>query len=103
MGQPVLYLFMTKFKPSWWELSEEERIKMMTKVGASCDEVGRKGLVMANCEWSTAEYHVFGVEEYPSIEALQKHLANQREMGFLQHLEETYIVGTPWESQADDD
>jgi hypothetical protein len=102
MGQPVIFLFMGSMKKSWSELSEEEQSQMMAKVGASRDEVGGKGIVGAWCEWSTPDYQFFGVEEYPSIDALRKHIAAQREMGFTDHLEETYVVGRRWESQADD-
>ena len=95
MGERVIYLFLASTKDSWYELPEEEQNKMMAKVGESRDAAGGKGIVTASCEWSTPDFQFFGVEEYPSIQALQGHMARQREMGFMAHLEETYVVGTP--------
>ena len=100
MGQPVLFLWMARATDSWNELSEEEQNAMMAKVGESLDRVGGKNIVMASCEWSTPDFQFCGVEEFPSIAALQKHINDQREMGYLDHGESTYVVGTPWE---DDD
>jgi hypothetical protein len=43
-------------------------------------------------------YTLFGVEEYPSIDAPNGHIDAQRRMGFSQHIEEARVVGVPWES-----
>ncbi len=51
-------------------------------------------------EGSTREYEFFGVEGFSSIEALQGHMTRQREMGFTAHLEETTVIGTPWEPEV---
>ena len=68
----------------------------MEKLQEASDAAGRTGIVIADCEWSTADWQFFGVEEFPSIEALSKYIAALREIGFSQHVDETYVVGTPW-------
>jgi hypothetical protein len=103
MGERVINLFMGRMKESWYELPEEEQSQMMEKVGASLDEVGAKRIVIANCEWSRSDYQFFGVQEYPSIEALRKHMEAQRAMGFSSYVESTRVVGTSWESEGDDE
>jgi chlorite dismutase len=102
MGQPVLLLFMSRMKDSWYELSEEERDALMDKYQQADDEIGVKHLADGSCEWSTPEYHFIGAREYPSIKAIQKHFDVLREIGFADHVEKnTYVVGTSWESQGD--
>jgi len=102
MGERVLNLFMASRKKSWYELSEEEHESLSGKMNQAFEEVGGKRPVFADCSWSTPDYEMFGVEEFPSIEALRQYMAALREMGFSQHMEETYVIGTPWESQPDD-
>ena len=98
MGKPVVYLFLARWDESWFDLSDEEHASLLAAVTKSRDDVGGKGIVGADCDWSTPEWHFFGVEEFPSIEALQKHIRNQQELGFTDYLEETFVVGTPWEA-----
>ena len=97
MGERVLYLFMTRAKDSWWELSEEEKNALGEKVSESFQKVGGKPVISASCEWSNPKYQMFGVQEFPSIAALRQHFDDQRELGFTKHLEGEYVVGTPWE------
>lgn len=96
MGQPVRHLYLARRKDSWYHLSDEKRNALMEKVHASIDANGGRVVAGAHCEWSTAQYEFFGIEDYPSVEALRKHLAAQREFGFSQHFEEMTFVGTPW-------
>ena len=98
MGQPVLVLWLNKAKESWYSVPEEERQAMFAKLSKADEELGGKSIVNAGCEWSTPQYDYFGVYEYPSIEAVQKYFAAQRESGFSEHMESIYVVGTPWGS-----
>jgi hypothetical protein len=88
---------MTRAKDSWWELSVEERSELGGKVREYFEKVGGKPVISASCEWSNPKYPDFGVQEFPSVAALRQHFEDQRELGFLQHLDGEYVVGTPWE------
>ena len=102
MGQPVLFLYMYKAKDSYWEFSDEEKEETGKRIRESFQAVGGKQIVSANCEWSNPDYAGFGVQEFPSIEALQQHFADGHEIGYLKHIEETYIVGTRITPDEDD-
>ena len=94
MPKPVLLLYLIRMNDSWFQLSEEGREEMQAKAKESFDSVGGKILVMADCEWSSGQWEGFAVLEFPDVEALQKHMADEREMGFSQHYEEMIILGT---------
>jgi len=101
MGQRILYLFMGRIKGSWYEMPQQEQDELGARVRESFAKSGGKRLGMADCSWSSSQWEWFGMQEFPSIEALQKHIEEQREMGFLAHIEEEmHIVGTPWESEG---
>ena len=97
MGERVIYLYLASLNESWYELSEQEQDAMLADVNESLDAVGGRRIVSARCEWSTPDFQFFGVEEYPGIGALREHMERQREIGFTDYLEETYVVGTPGE------
>jgi len=70
----------------------------MAKVGESFERSGGKFIGAYDCSWSTPKWHMFGMETYPSIEALREHITRQREIGWLQYIEEEEaVVGVPWE------
>lgn len=95
MGETVRHLYLGSLRDSWYQLSEEERESLLERVRASIDANGGRRVVSARCEWSTKEFQFFGVEEFPSIAALRKHLALQEEIGFSQHIDEKIFVGVP--------
>ena len=97
MAQKLLYLWMARVKPSFLALPDEERKALQAKVMESADKLGIRILAVADCTWSSSCYHVFGVEEYPSIGAIREHIEAQRKLGWLDHFEQECIVGTPLE------
>jgi quinol monooxygenase YgiN len=100
MAHPIYFLFLARPKRSWYELSEKERQAMDAKIRKSLADVGAKVVLGADCSWSSGQWQFFGVEEYPDIEALQKHVATQHEIGFSQHMEELDFLGSPMPPSA---
>jgi hypothetical protein len=88
-------LYLGKPTQKWFDLSEEEREVTLAKVVKSLHDVGGKGLVAADCSWSSGQWHFFGVQEFPDLESLQKHVADCHEIGWPQYIEETDFVGSP--------
>jgi hypothetical protein len=95
MAKSVYFLYLAKTRPSWFQLPEKEQAAMVAKLRQSVADVGGKSLISPDCSWSSGRWDLFGVEEYPNIEALQKHIADQRQIGFTQHVEEQDFLGTP--------
>ena len=70
--KPIIRLFFAKIKEAFYELSEEEKIEFMVKDRKNLDELGCKVLMMIDCRWSNEEWNYIGIEEWPSLEALEK-------------------------------
>ena len=64
-------MLFAKIKEAFYKLSEDETKEIMLKDRKNLDELGYKWW-MINCSWSTKEWDVIGLEEWPSIEALEK-------------------------------
>ena len=70
--KPIIRLLFAKIKEAFYALSEEEKQEFMLKDRKNLDELGCKVLMMIDCRWSNEEWNYIGVEEWPTIEALEK-------------------------------
>jgi hypothetical protein len=70
--KPIIRLFFAKIKEAFYNLSEEEKKEFMRKDRENLDELGCKIMMMVDCRWSNEEWNFIGVEEWPTIEALEK-------------------------------
>jgi len=77
-GKPVTRLFFVKMKDAFIDLSDEEKAAYMQKDRANLDELGMKAVSMINCGWSTDEWDYIGIEQWPSLEAIKKREAFEK-------------------------
>jgi len=77
--KPITRLFFVKMKNTFLELSDEEKADYVTKDRANLDKLGMKAVSMVNCGWSTDEWDYIGIEEWPSMEAIKKREAFERD------------------------
>jgi len=78
-------------------LSPEEQQDRLAKVGAALEQVGGKPVVICAPGWSNEQWQVFGVEEFPDIEAVQKHTQLLNELNWGRYLTSVSILGTKLE------
>ena len=98
--KPIIRLLFAKIKKAFYDLSEEEMMAFMVKDRKNLDELGCK-FWMIDCSWSTEEWNVIGVEEWPSIEALEKRAKfENEELQKFRYVESKTYLGTR-ESSAD--
>ena len=97
MAQSVYSLFLLKASEAWYQLSEEEQAALMAKVDESREKVGGKIVVTCDSSWSSEQWPAFGVEEFPDIEAVQKHAQELNELNWFRYVETMTILGTKWE------
>ena len=69
--KPIIRLLFAKIKPAFYKLSGKEQQEFMIKDRKNLDELGCKVLMMIDCRWSNEEWNYIGVEEWPSLEALE--------------------------------
>jgi len=96
MATPISKLFMGRPTEAWHQLSKDEQAALLGKVTAALEQVGGKGVVLCDSSWSSEEWPVFGVEEFPNIEAVQQHAALLREFNWYRYLESRTLLGKAW-------
>jgi len=94
--KPIIRVVLNKFKEAGYRLSEEKWKELGDKDAKNIEEVGGKYIFVARCYWSDGEWEWFVVDEFPDIEALQKHVKLEEELELPRYLERKFYVGTPW-------
>ena len=97
MAGPIYKLWMTKYKDAWYQLSEEERNGHLAKVGEALKKVDGKTIKTCMSAWSTEQWQVFGMEEFPDVEAVREHTALLQELNHFRYFESVSMLGTKWE------
>jgi len=94
---PIYKFWQATFNEAWYQLSKEEQGQRLAKVQAALEQVGGKVVVLCDSSWSNEEWSGFGVEEFPHIEAVQKHTQLLNELNWNRYLRGTSMLGTKLE------
>ncbi len=65
-------LFFAKIKPTFFELSESERMNFMSTDRQNLDDLGMKAVSMIQCAEFDDKWDYIGVESWPSMEAIEQ-------------------------------
>ena len=94
-SKPIIRFYFAKMKKAFEELPDEEKIDFMRKDRENLDELGMRAISMVNCSWSNDEWDYVGVEQWPSMEAIEKREEfENNELGVPKYVEFKTILGT---------
>jgi len=91
---PIYKGFMGRPLAPWYELSQEELHALLGKVEEAFKQAGGNRLVICDSSWSSDEWRVSGVEEYPDIESVQRFTAALNEINWFYYIESRSVLGT---------
>ena len=94
MAGPIYKLWMMRLTEAGHQLSEEEQNAAVAKVNEAMEKVGGKRVVLCKSRWASEQWEYFGVDEFPSIAAVQE-FADLTEGG-SRYNESFTILGTKW-------
>ncbi len=97
MAGPIYKLFLGKMSEAWHQLSQEEQADLGTKVEGVLEKVGGKSTLVCDSSWTSEQWPFFGVEEFPDIEAVQKHAELLNELNWLRYIEGMSVLGTEYQ------
>jgi hypothetical protein len=97
MTKPIYKLFMARFLEAWYQLSEEEKNNLIVKLDAALEKAGAKRSILCDSSWSSDQWLVAGVEEFPDLEAVQAYTAALNELNWFRYCESVTVLGTKFE------
>jgi hypothetical protein len=94
MAGSIYKLWMARRTEAWYQLSDEAQQSLLEKVSASSHRVGCRIVIICDSAWSSEQALSFGVEEFPSVEAIQEHTQDLIDLDWFRYVESTSILGT---------
>jgi Family of unknown function (DUF6616) len=94
MAQPIYHLFLVRPTEAWHQLSHEEQDNLFAKVGEALEQVGGKAVLLCNSRWASEQWPYWGVEQYPDLEAVQKHDELLNAFNWHRYMESMTFLGT---------
>lgn len=95
-NKPIIRLYFTKIKEAFYDLPEEEKVTFMRKDRRNLDEPGMRAIKMIDCRWSNEEWDFIGIEEWPTLDALEKRCKFEKyELKVYRYVESKTYLGTP--------
>ncbi len=98
MAQAIYHLYLVKPTEAWYQLSQEEQDKLFAKGAEALAQVGGKEIVVCNSRWASEQWPFWGVEQYPDIEAVQKHAELLNAFNWFRYVESMTLLGTEMQS-----
>jgi hypothetical protein len=93
MATPIYKGFLARLTEAWYALSPEEQEIIIRKVDEAREAVGGKTVILCDSSWSSEEWPTFGIEVFPSIEALQKHTVMLTDANWYRYVESISLLG----------
>ena len=94
MAQPIYKVFLGKFTEAWHQLSKEEQDRIGGQIEAALVKVGGKRPILCDSSWASEQWQGFGVEEFPNLEAVQRHEQLLTGLNWLRYIESRTTLGT---------
>lgn len=99
MSGPVYMMFQARMTEAWFQLSKEEQDQLFTRIQEAMKTVGVKPVLMCDSYWTSEKWWFWGVEEYPSLEAVQEYAKCLADLDWMRYCEAETLLGTPTSSQ----
>ncbi len=94
MAQAVYHLYLVRPTEAWHQLSHEEQDSLFAKAAAAREQVGGKAVLLCHSRWAGEQWPYWGIEQYPDIEAVQKHTELLEAFNWFRYMESMTLLGT---------
>ena len=79
---------------AWHQLAERDQQRLLGQVTEALDTTGSKELVICDAAWSNERWPFFGIEEFPDLDAVQRHAQILTDLNWARYMKSRTILGT---------
>ncbi len=95
VSKPIYLLVLAKgYTEAWYQLSKEEQDELWRKARAIDDQAGATWQLVCDSRWADESMPLWGVIEYPDMEAYQRKVAALEEMDWWRYVSTKTVLGT---------
>lgn len=94
MAQPIYKFWLAKPTEPWFALSEEEQNALIAKVNEALAQVGGKRPILCDSSWTSEQWPLCGVEEFPDIDAVQRFTEALNSFNWSRYHDSFTVLGT---------
>ena len=94
MAGPIYKMFRAGVKEAWYQLSKEEQDALFAKIQDAMKSVGGKSMLVCNSSWNSEQWLFWGVEEFPSLEAVQEYSRCLEELNWFRYVDSEVLLGS---------
>jgi hypothetical protein len=94
MAQPIYKLWQGRWTEAWHALPEGEQQRLLGQAMKALDTVGGKELVLCTSAWSNERWPFFGLEEFPDLDAVERHAQLLLDLNWGRYIESRTTIGT---------
>jgi hypothetical protein len=94
MAQPIYKVFYARPTEAWFRLSKEEQDALRARLNEAMESVGGKSMLFCDSSWNSEKWLYWGVEEYPSMEAVQEYARCLTELGWFRYVDAETLLGS---------
>jgi hypothetical protein len=97
MAQPIYKLWQGRWTEAWHALPPDEQQRLLGQTMKALETAGGKELVLCNAAWSNERWPFFGLEEFPDLDALERHTQLLLDHDWARYMESRTTIGTQLE------
>jgi len=97
MTQPIYKVFLARPTEAGYQLPEKERDEMWAKHDEAVKKAGVKSILICDSSWASEQFLFWGVEEFPSMEAVLEFHKTLNEINWFRYFESMTLLGTKME------
>jgi hypothetical protein len=90
----IYKLWQGRFTEAWYRLPQDEQERLMGEVMRALDQVAGKPVLTCLSGWSNERWQGFGVEQFPDVEAVQRHEQILMDLTWARYWESQSLLGT---------
>jgi hypothetical protein len=94
MAESIYKLWQGRPTEAWHQLSREEQQRFLGQVVDALSQVGGKELVICSAAWSNERWPLFGLEEFPDMEAVARHAQILVDLNWGRYIASRTTLGT---------
>jgi hypothetical protein len=87
-------MYYSRMKEAWFQLSKDEQDALFAKIDEAMKSVGGTSMLMCDSSWASEKWLTWGVEEFPSLEAMQEYAGRLVELNWFRYCEAETLLGT---------